>query len=295
MRIDLPALFARLSWLLYLLVSLMLYTLGTGIARYLGAQTHAGVYLLGLLWVFSMVLFTSFAHRYFDLRAAAENLGREVFNFLPWRSAMLLGVLLSATLAASAALMLIQLGVLSQSAWMLMLLIVLGACLYALPPARAADSGYGELLLSVLLGAGAPAVSFMLLFRGYHPYLAMVGFPLTALHLSMLIALSFPTYASQQKYGRKTLLVRMGWENGMMAHNLLILSAFLLIVLSAVFNFPNFAMFPTLLVLPLGLLEIYYMMRIAAGVPPNWNALAVSAAALFTLPIYILTLAFWTH
>jgi 1,4-dihydroxy-2-naphthoate octaprenyltransferase len=172
---------------------------------------------------------------------------------------------------------------------------VAGACLYALPPARWAQSGYGELLVSVMLGAGVPALAFMLHFGGYHRYLAMIAFPVGALHLAMLVAVSLPGYATQQKYEIRTIVTRMGWETAMTSHNLLILGAFLLLAVAVLFGFPRFAFYPALLALPLGILNIVYMQRIAGGIKPNWNALAASAAALYSLTVYFMSLAFWTH
>ncbi len=295
MTFNFPGLLRRFSWLFYLVAATLLYTLGVGVASYLGGLPQPGIFLLGLGWIYCLILFTYFSYRHFDIRAAADNLGREFFGFLPWRTAMLAGIVLTATLAASASISLIQIGVLTQELGILMLLGVAGACLYTLPPARLATSGYGELLVSVLLSAVVPAIGFMLFFGSYHRFLAMLAFPLTALHLAMTIALGLPTYATQQKYEIKTILMRMGWENSMTVHNLLILSAFLLIAVASLFGFPRFALFPSLLIFPLGGFEIFLMMRIAAGVRPNWNALAISAVALFSIPIYIFSLAFWTR
>jgi len=295
MQIDVPGILGRLSWLFYLVAALLLYLLGVGMAQYLGKQVQGSVYVFGQLWVLSLVLFTYFSYKYFDFRAAAENLGRKMFNFLPWRTAMLIGILAFATCTASITYSLFLSGVVTQELWLLMLLGVAGACVLSMPPLRWATTGYGDLLLSFMVAAGIPAMGFILAYGGYHPYLAMIAFPLSALHIAMSIALSLPRYAAQQKYGITTLLVRLGWENGMTAHNMLILGALLLIAVSTLFNFPRFAVLPTLLMFPLGLLEVYYMLRIAAGVKPNWNALAISAVTLFTLPVYLLSLAFWTH
>lgn len=292
---NFPRLVNRFAWAFYLAAALLLYSLGVAVAAYLGRAPGSGIFLLGLGWVYGLLLFTYFAYLYFDLRTAAANLGRQFFGFLPWRSGMMVGIVVSATLAASFTLMLVQLGVLTQEIWLLMLLAVAGAVLYALPPARWATSGYGELMVSVLLAAGIPALGFMLGFGGYHRFLAMIAFPLAALHLSMTIALSLPTYTTLQKYEIKTLLMRMGWENSMMAHNLLILSAFLLIVVASLFGFPRFAMLPSLLIFPLGGFQIWYMLRIADGARPNWNALTISAVSLFAIPVYIFMLAFWTR
>lgn len=295
MPIDLPRVLGRFAWAANLVSAGLLYALGAGIAQYLGADLRTDVYLLGYAWTAALVLFTWFTYRYFDLRLAAENLGRKLFRAVPWRIAVLSGALLAGTLAAWATLLLLRLGVITQGIWVLMLLGVAGACLYTLPPARWVNSGYGELVLSVMIGAGIPALAFMLLFGGYQRYLAMIAFPLSALHLSLLIALSLPGYATQQKYEIPTIATRMGWESVMTTHNLLILGAFLLLAVAVLFDFPRFAFYPALLALPLGVLEIVYMQRIAAGGKPNWNALAVSALALFVLPVYFMALAFWTH
>lgn len=295
MPLDLPRIFARFAWALYMALGTLYYLLGVGIAQYLGSRLQLGFLFLGLLWVLSLILFVFFLYRHFDERTGGENLGRLVLGFLPWKQAMLTGAVVAATVAASAVLVLIQQAALPQGVGFLMVLGVVGASLYAVPPARLATSGYGELLLAVLLGAGVPALGFMLQSGGYQRLLAMVAFPLAALLLAMQIALSLPGFATQQKYEINTLLRRMGWENAMLLHNLLILAAFLLVAIAWIFDFPSFAVYPLLAVFPLGLLEVYYMLRIAGGMKPNWNALAVFAAALAALPAYVLALAFWTH
>jgi 1,4-dihydroxy-2-naphthoate octaprenyltransferase len=292
---NLPGLLGRFAWGINLVSAGLLYALGSGIAQYLGARLRSDVFFLGLAWTVSLVLFTYYTYRYFDLRAAADNLGRSLVRALPWRTAMLIGVIITATLAAWATFILLRLGVITQGIWLLMLLGVAGACLYTLPPARWVNSGYGELLLSVMAGAGIPALAFMLQSGEYHRYMAMIAFPLAALHLSMLIALNLPGYARQQKYEIQTLVTRMGWESAMTTHNLLILAAFLVLAVAVLFNFPRFAFWPAMLALPLGLLEVYYMIRIAGGIRTNWNALAISAICLYALPVYFLALAFWTH
>jgi len=294
-RPDIPGLLGRFAWATNLVSAGLLYALGAGIAQHLGARLRGDVFYLGLAWTASLILFTYFTYRYFDWRAAAENLGRKLFRALPWRTVMLSGVIVTATLTAWATFILLRLEALTQGIWILMLLGVVGACLYTFPPARWVNSGYGELLISVMIGAGIPALAFMLQYGGYQRYMAMVAFPIGALHLSMLIALNLPGYARQQKYEIPTLATRMGWESAMTTHNLLILSAFLLLAVAVLFNFPRFAFYPAMLSLPLGLLEIYYMLRIASGIKPNWNALALSAISLFALPAYFLALAFWTH
>ena len=64
---------------------------------------------------------------------------------------------------------------------------------------------------------------------------------------------------------------------------------------NALYGFPSFAATPLLLALPLALVQIWYITRIANGLKPNWNALSLSAVFLIGFTSYLLTFAFWTH
>ena len=51
---DLYRIFYRFSWLFILILSLLLYLLGIGVARYLGAGLETGILLIGMAWVAAM-------------------------------------------------------------------------------------------------------------------------------------------------------------------------------------------------------------------------------------------------
>jgi len=89
--------------------------------------------------------------------------------------------------------------------------------------------------------------------------------------------------------------VRVGWQSGMVLHNLLILTAFLLLALAAVFGLPWFIALPAFLPMPLGLLQIWQMRRIADGMKPNWTALTLNALALFAACAYMITFSYWMN
>jgi hypothetical protein len=44
---------------------------------------------------------------------------------------------------------------------------------------------------------------------------------------------------------------------------------------------------------PLGVLQIWHMRRIAAGVKPNWKTLTWNAVVIFELTSYMLAISFW--
>jgi 1,4-dihydroxy-2-naphthoate octaprenyltransferase len=176
-----------------------------------------------------------------------------------------------------------------------MALITLGAVAFSVPPVRLAFSGYGELVVAILFANLVPALAFLLQTGDLHRLLAMSTFPLTALSLALALAYELADYGSDLKRGRRTLMVRVGWQRGMVLHNGMILGAFLLLGLALTFGLPLGIGFPAFLPLPLGLLQIWQMRRISDGARPNWRALRLTAVVIFATTAYLLTLAFWTR
>jgi 1,4-dihydroxy-2-naphthoate octaprenyltransferase len=123
----------------------------------------------------------------------------------------------------------------------------------------------------------------------------MSTFPLTPLHIAMMLSFELPDYAIDYKYDKLTLMVRLGWEQGMALHNLLILGAYLILGLSMIFGLPTSVALPAFFALPLGLFQIWYMWRIAGGMKPNWMVLTLSAVLTFGFTAYLLTFSFWTN
>jgi 1,4-dihydroxy-2-naphthoate octaprenyltransferase len=178
---------------------------------------------------------------------------------------------------------------------MMLGLAFLVAFFYAVPPFRLVYSGYGELALSLQMANIIPALAFLLQVGNLHRLLAMITFPITALYLAMLLALSLEGYASDEKYRRKTSMVRLGWQRGMNLHNLLILFGFLLFGLAAILGLPWSLTWPGLLGLPLGLFQIWQMSLIASGAKPRWRLLSFNAVATVVLTAYLVTFTLWTH
>jgi 1,4-dihydroxy-2-naphthoate octaprenyltransferase len=296
-------LFVRLARPLFLLGAALLYALGVGIARYLGVTIDWGMYILGQAWVTSLQLGSQFFNEYYDSPADQDNPNRTPFTGgsgaigpgkLPRRTALFAGLACLAVVA-SLTVLLIASGRANPVSILIMSLAFLGAFFYSVPPISLEKTGYGELTTSVLVAFLVPAFAFILQAGELHRLVAMSTFPLTVLHLSMLLAFELPDYATDIKHEKRTLLVRLGWQRGMSLHNLLILGAFLAVGLAALLGLPRFAVLPAFLPLPLAALQIWQMRRIASGLKPNWTAVTLSAMVLFVSMAYLLTFAFWTH
>lgn len=293
----------RLSRPLFLLGGVLMYALGVGIARYLGMGIDWGVYFLGQFWVTTLQLAGQYLNEYFDAPQDNQNTNRTPFtggsgalgpDGLPRRTALIAA---AGCLAVTASLTVLLLSTASIAPGTLLIMAIglLGALSYSVPPVRLSSTGYGELVTSFLVANLVPAFAFLLQSGDLHRLLAMATFPLTMLHLAMMLAFEFPDYATDIRLGKRTLLVRMGWQRAVLLHNMLILFAYVTLGLAVILGLPFFIALPSLLTFPLGFLQIWQMRRIADGAKPNWTALALTGIALFTVVAYLLTFAFWTR
>lgn len=298
-------LFLRLSRPFFLVGGFMQYSLGVGIARFLGFEIDWSLFVTGAVWVLSAQLATHYLNEYYDSEIDAHNPARTPFSggsgVLGEKEGQLprnLGVLAGATMLTAMALLtygLIRAGSFTLATTIVAMLIFLGAVFYSTPPIQLARTGYGELTTAVLLANLLPAFGFLLQTGVFHRLVAMSTFPLTALALALMISVEFPDYGADMKYDKRTLLVRIGWQAGMNFHNIFILSGFGMLALSMLYGLPRLIALPALLPLPLGLLQIWYMGRIAKGIKPNWTLLTFSAVMVFGLTSYIMTFVYWTR
>jgi len=242
-------LFIRLSRPLFLFGAALVYALGVGIARYLGVSIDWSSYFLGQAWVTMMQLSAHYLNEYFDMPIDAQNPDRTPFSGgsgalgqdkLP-RMTALIAAAVSLSILASMTVLIIRFINPAPTAFFIMMIAFLGAVGYSVPPVRLAASGYGELITSIMVANLVPAFAFLLQAGEFHRLLAMSTFPLTALHLTMMLSFEFPDYATDLKFEKRTLLVRMGWRNAMILHNLLILSAYFLLGLAATRVAPDLA------------------------------------------------------
>jgi 1,4-dihydroxy-2-naphthoate octaprenyltransferase len=298
-------LFIQLSRPIYVLSAVLLYILGIGIAHYLSGQVNWTSFFLGLAWIVFSLLGTQYLNEYFDPTIMHEDptwkhtpfsggSGAIGVGRLPRQVALWAG-LTCLTITASLTVLLIQKLGISIVGILILGLIFLGEFLYAIPPFRLVSSGYGELVMSIIVIGMFPALAFLLQGHDFHRLLIMVAFPLTTLHIAMLLALEFPDYASDLKQGKRPAIVRIGWQRGMIIHNILILVSFVILGAAFVFGLPLSVGWPVIFVLPIGLFQIWMMNRIADGAKPNWNLLVLVSISTFGLTTYLLTFAFWTH
>lgn len=294
-------LFIRLTRPHFLIGGFLFYALGAGIAHFLGVTINWTTYLLGQFWGTLLQLSVHFLNEYFDASGDVDNPNRTSLTGgsgslgpgkLP-RATAFWSAVSCLVVVASLTVLIIREVHPNVSIVFFMVLIFLGAFFYAVPPVRLESTGYGELTTAILIANLVPGFAFLLQTRELHRLLPMSTFPLTFLGLATLLAFELPDYGTDLKHNKRTLMVRIGWQAGMNLHNFLILFSYLLLGLAVVLGLPSNIAWPAFLSLPVGLLQIWLMNRIAAGTKPNWFALTVTAGASFILMAYLLTYSFW--
>jgi 1,4-dihydroxy-2-naphthoate octaprenyltransferase len=301
MNIRVARFFIQISRPLYLISNILVYALGVGIARYLGEPLDMGNYLLGQAWTLTLQLGGQFLAAYFLLPMMPRQPDRIIIsenddgsNESIRKDYLLWAAFAAFTGTTSFTLMLFRANI-SIPVLIVMGLISFGAVFYSLPPLQLSRTGYGELTLALLMANLVPALAFLLQADEIHRLVAVSTFPLTMLHLAMLLAFQLPDYLQDVKERRETILVRLGWQRGMILHNLLVLSAFALIGAALLVVLPSPVGMPAFFVFPLGLFQVWYMTRINAGAKPIWRLLIFNAIFTFGLTAYLLAFGFWTR
>ncbi len=292
---------------------ILLYALGGGIATYLGDQINWPVYWIGQAALTLLQLSSNFLREYFDRTGQppfenrfprrprseekpladleeAEPVVTEVevprVIFLQYAAATL-------TIGAVLTVLLVAENKLTPQAILFLGIAFLLALVYAVPPFRLVYSGYGELVVSILMANLFPALAFLLQSGELHRLLAMLTFPLTLLYLAAIMAISLPQYYRDLRQDRQTMLARIGWQRGVSLHNLLIALAYITLAGSVIVGLPWRLAFPAFLSLPIAVFQIFQINSIANGGKPHWRLLFYTSLALVGFTVYFLNLALW--
>lgn len=288
-------LFVILSRPHFLLGGIALFGLGAAIARYLGHRVDAGLFLFGQGIVTSGQLMTQYLNEYYDSPADAQNERRTLFSggsgaigpgLLSRRTALYAAIVCLACMAILASFMLIQGGV-PLLAWLLFILLLLGAFFYSSPPLQLASTGYGELVAALTVAGIVPSFAFSLQTGELHRILVMSTAPLISLCFAMIIAFELPDFETDARHGKNNLLVRLGWQNAMRLHDLAIVFAILCYILAYLSGFPRRVSLGAVIVLPLALAQMWQMARLRSGFRPQWRLQTFVAVGLFGLAVYM--------
>jgi 1,4-dihydroxy-2-naphthoate octaprenyltransferase len=282
----------KLSRPFHLLLAALTYSLGAGIADYLGIPFLTSPFWLGLVVVLLIQLSMNLLPEVFrlDTEPLVENETRVKRQIL--RNNILytsIAVLASVVLILYSLFATNQLHLFSALFFSLSLALVI---LYAVPPFKMVNRGFGEILFAVQLAYIFPSISFVLQAGDVHRFLAMT-LPLTLLAFAYFVVKNFQSFAQDQKHGRVTFLTRLGWERAVPLHHLFVLTAYILFITSPSFGLSLSLVWPAFLTFPFALYQILQIRNISLGLPPNWTILNATALTVIGLTTYFIAFTFW--
>jgi 1,4-dihydroxy-2-naphthoate octaprenyltransferase len=288
-------LFLLLSRPWFLLGAALLYALGLAMARYLGEMVRVTLAAEGLALVLALQLTVHYFNEYFDADADEANPNRTPFNggsgaVGPGRLSRLTALQAAVVTLAFVALLLTTMLIRGQTtslAWVVIALVLPASLFYSAPPLRLVSSGYGEFLAALIVSAMVPTLAFTLQTGTMHRMLFLATAPLVLLNFAMILAFEVPDYGTDLKFGKRTLMVRLGWENGMRLHDAAIIAAVVLLLASVLLGMPAHVTVGLLIVLPLAAAQAWQMGRVRRGARPNWMLLTAGAVALYFLAAYL--------
>jgi len=283
----------RFFYPIHLLLALLTYGLGLGLARYLGATLWLSSQFLGGVIVLLLLITSGLLTECFRPSNEPLVLGETRKEREELRSLLLVVSLLCLAVVGILIFLLQRTGVLRPDTFLILAGFIVLALANAVPPVRLANRGLGELSLSLLIANFTPSFAFLLQAEKLHRLLTLFTFPLFLIAAAYFLALNFPAYADDLKYERRSLLMSLGWQRAVPIHNSLLIAAYLILAAVPFLGVPFGLIWPALLTLPLAAYQIYQLRNIAEGAKPLWPIFITTATAIFGLTAYLLTLAFW--
>jgi len=283
-----------------MITTMAMYLLGTGLAKYLGGRLDTLNFFLGLIWIIllqlGMFLLGDHFQTPFDEGLIRKKTQEQTSEKDPGSEPPVLILLSSVSFLAGAAVLGIILGIrgdLNLASTFVMVTYFLLHILIVVPGISLDLSGIGEFITSIILVIIPPVLAYLLQTGEFHRFITLSVFPLFPLNLALILVMRLKRYPADLAKKRKTLLVRLGWVQGVFIHNLLVFSGFLLFGLSMLFGLPFKLIGTVFLVIPAGIYIIWYLSRLEDGAPVRWSMITLLSLAVFFLPVYLVTYTVW--
>lgn len=283
----------KLRHIILLLISMIMYFLGGGMAHYYGAKINQTEFWFGLLWIICILNAGFLLNTYFsnsnDFEQEEEFLiwyqnNKKLFLQLAFFFLTICGFIIAIFLIYKN---------LSLNLGVILSITLVGFCIMNNKHFYRSNKGYQEILMAIFGGCLIPATSFFILNHQYHKVLLFITFPLTCIALASFIAYDFSTFARDQKIGNRTILRALTWQTAIPVHNSLLIGSYIFFASGFIFGFPVSFIWPALLTLPLAGLQIFWLLRISRGGKPIWSFFNVLIASVFVLTAYFITFTFW--
>lgn len=155
--------------------------------------------------------------------------------------------------------------------------------------------GMMEIFKSFLYANLIPALAFTLQVGTIHRFVFLLTFPLFFLYFAQFIILYLPTVQEISDESSSHLISIYGTFAVLRIHNVSILIGFLFFLLGTFFQVPWRIIWPPLIMIPVGLVQIWHTNQILSGKKPNFRVLELTAISIAFFCTYFLILSLWLN
>ena len=245
---------------------------------------------------------THFLNEYWDFEADRLNKSRTAFTggsgvltsgALVPQTALTAARICLATCAILAVRLAVQ-GRMPLFAYLLMLAMFLGAYFYSSPPLRLAGTGLGEVIASIVVAGMVPWLGLVVAGGRSNALFFAATTPLVWIHFAMLLAFDFPDALSDGQAGKRTLLVRIGRQRGLLVHHLALSVGVCLLAAGSFMALPPKSAFIAVAIAPAAVAQMVAISVVDRGGRIRFETVTLLAIVTFSLTATLLAILFWT-
>ena len=286
-----------------MLINLVLYLMGAGLANYLSYAVNWQIFWIGYFLSVTILIGGSALSGCYDQIEKGYSLRRTFSNITPGTPQdtgrkRILNSLLLAIMSFGISLTLfirfLQTTSIPSEAYLFLLLSIFLMILYSVPPFRLVNRGLGEIIWAAQGAFVFPMVAFLFQGGSLTMVLVFITVPMTLLYIAMEVIRSLRPFSSDpRKYQRSMLVGRVGSDQTLKVTIYLILAAFIIAGLESLLGLSWSVLWRMLLTLPIGVFLVWQLQRIRDGAKPHWLVLELTSIALVVFPAYFLSIWFW--
>ncbi len=223
----------------FLASGVLLYLIGVGIAFNGSGAVDLPLVVSGLLAVIFGQISGQISNDYWD-RIGDEKSVRTIFSggsgvLQAGRvnpNEALLAALISASISLFVALASqIFLGA-GRFTWLLVVIGILGGWLYSMSPPRLVSTGFGEIVVAIVVGSTPVILGYYLLAGAISSQVLVVSLVMIAFLLPVVIAVEFPDFEADVASGKRNITVRAGVEGAARLYAILLFLPYLVVLVA---------------------------------------------------------------
>jgi len=275
---------------------------GVSLSHYLGFQFNWNICLNGILWILGITLSSAYFFVYFEspyeferrIKKDEEDRDRKMINYANTRQ---LYLIIGISILAVSLIPLVKIMTYRDINIILVsfLSMYLGLTfLVNIFPQTFSRTGFLEFIKAIIIANVLPAIGYILQTNEMHRFLLFLTLPLMFIFYALMITLTLQACEKSEIVSKNSIISSMGIKAIGDFHNLLVVSGYVLMLfMLSVVKIPNDLLWPQLITLPLGMLQIWQIRQIRKGGKLAISPLVLNALATSGLAEYFLLLTLW--